>query len=175
MDQIHLRGKAREESGFLAGGIAAAHHAHGDVAVKRSITSRAGSKSVADELLFAVEAEVARRRAAGNDERLGFHPLAIHLQPGVRAGVFKFLNDAVLKARAEFFRLLMHAQDQIRTLHPLGEAGKIFHGGGGGELAAGLAAFQNKRGEAGAGRVDGRGETGATRPDDNHVFHRSRQ
>ena len=127
---------------------------------------------MADQFLLPVQIKVPGRGAAGDDEGPGFQPRAVHFDAGVGAGMLEFLDHAVLKARPEFFRLLVHPNDEVGSVHTLGEAGEIFHSGGGGELTAGLAAFQNERSEVGPGGVDGGGETGATRSDNNHIFHR---
>jgi hypothetical protein len=42
------------------------------------------------------------------------------------------------------------------------ETGKVFHFAGGGELATGQRTFEHERIEAGAGCIDGGGETCAT-------------
>jgi hypothetical protein len=127
---------------------------------------------VADEGFFAFNAEVARGGAGGDDDGLGFAPLAIDLETGMGSNVLEIFHVAVLEAGAEFFGLLVHAHDEIGAIDPLGETGEIFHRSGGGKLAAGLAAFQNEGREVGAGGVDGGSQARASRTHYDHVFHR---
>ena len=75
--------------------------------------------------------------------------------------------DAELGAEAR--GLLAHVLDEFGALDALGPAGKVFDQGGDGELAAGLMAFKDERLEVGAGGVDGGGEAGAARAEDDGV------
>ncbi len=74
-----------------------------------------------------------------------------------------------LEGCAEAGGLLLHVLDQFGTLDALGPAGKILDQRGDGELAAGLVALENQRVEAGAGGVDGGGESGAAGAKNNGV------
>jgi len=71
-----------------------------------------------------------------------------------------------LKLGPEARGLLLHVVDQFRTLDALRPAGKVLDQGGDGELAAGFVAFEDQGIEAGAGGVDGRGESGAAGAED---------
>ena len=84
----------------------------------------------------------------------------------------EFLDNAVLEARAEFFRLLLHAQDQVGAINAIRKAGEIFHSRGRGQLAAGESPLQDERGEVGPGSVDGGGESGTSGADDDDILHR---
>ena len=79
VDEVDLRGEAREEGRLLGRGIAAADHADGHVAVKGAVAGGARGEAVADELLFARQPEPARGGARGDDERARFDPLVIEL------------------------------------------------------------------------------------------------
>ena len=65
-----------------------------------------------------------------------------------------------LDLRAEAPRLLAHLVDQLGALDAVREAGVVLDLGGDGQLAAGLAALEDERREAGAGGVERRGEPG---------------
>ena len=83
----------------------------------------------------------------------------------------EFFERSELEPRAEFFGLCLHAHDEVRAIDALGEAGEIFHCGGGGELSTGLFALQHEGRERSAPGVNGRGESGAAGADDDNFFH----
>ena len=127
---------------------------------------------MADEGLLALDVEISGGGAAGDDEGLGFDPLAVNFQT-VRLPGLEFLDYAVLKAGSEFFRLLLHSHDEIRAVHAVGEAWKILHRGRRCQLAPGEASLKNKRGEVSAGGVNGGGESGTAGADDDDILHRA--
>ena len=126
---------------------------------------------MADECLFALDADVAGRRSAGNDEGLCLQPSAIHFEPVGSAGL-ELLHNAILEAGAEFFSLLMHPLNQLGTIHPVRESWEIFHGRRGGELPAGEASLENKRRKIGAPSVDCGRESGTSSANNNDIFHK---
>ena len=75
------------------------------------------------------------------------------------------------EARAEFLRLRVHVQDQLRPVDAFGKTGKIFHHGGGRELAARMAAFEDERAQIRARGVNRGGQSRATAADDDHFLH----
>ena len=125
-----------------------------------------------DKLLFPVNAQPASRGSARHDQGLCFNPRSIDLDPVDAVNLFKFLDRAVLEARAKAFGLGVHFHDQLGAVNSLGEAGEILHFCRGGQLTAGLTPFQDERGEIGAARVDGGGETGTSCADDDDLFHK---
>ena len=74
-------------------------------------------------------------------------------------------------ARSISFGLLAHIRHQLRSEDSTWKAGKILNQCGGRKLSAGLASFQNKRTEIGAGGINRGGQPRATAPDNNHLFH----
>ena len=75
------------------------------------------------------------------------------------------------KTGAEFFRLLVHVQNQLRTVDPFGKAGKILNHRRGRKLAARLPPFEHERAQVCAGGVNRRRRTGTTTPDNDHLLH----
>ncbi len=77
---------------------------------------------------------------------------------------------------AEARGLHAHVVDELGPLDAFGKAREIFHQGGDGELAAGLVAVDDQRGEVGTRGINGRGQAGAAGADDddvtNVVWHR---
>ena len=125
-----------------------------------------------DQRGFALNANVSRRCATGDDEGFCFHPNSIDLE-AMRCAGFEFLDDSILKAGSEFFRLLVHALDEFRAINTIREAWEIFDSGCCRELTARQAPFENERRQIGASRVNGCSETGTSRANDNDIFHRS--
>ena len=171
MDEINLRGEAGEEGGFFAGGVAAAYDTDRNIAIERAIAGGAGGESVADEFFLVRQIEPPRGSSAGDDERFGFDPLSVDFDPVVFVARLEFLECSELEPRAEFFGLCLHAHDEVGAVDALGEAGEIFHCGGGGELSAGLFALQHEGRERSAPGINGRGESGAAGADDDNFFH----
>ena len=130
---------------------------------------------MADQLFLILQIEPSGRGAAGDDEGLGLDPCTINLEAVAMLAGLEILQRAVLETRAEFLRLRVHVHDEIRAVDALGEAGKIFHRRGRGELASRLATFEDERGKLGPPRVNGRGESGATCSYNDDFFHGPRR
>ena len=81
-------------------------------------------------------------------------------------------DGRILEPGAEPLGLGFHVHDEHRAVDAIDEAREIFDEGGGGKLAAGLAALEDQGLEAGAGGVDGGGKACAAGADDDHFFHR---
>ena len=121
---------------------------------------------MADEGLFAGQAEPARAGAGGDDQRPRVNLAGRGFQlerMRVRSTEFRCASWNV---GAEPRGLLLHVFDQFRSLDAFGPAGKVLHQGGDRKLSAGLVAFQNQRLQTGARGVDRRGEAGAAGAED---------
>ena len=85
---------------------------------------------------------------------------------------------ADLEFGAEARALIPHVIDKFRPLNTFGETWKVFHEGCEGQLSTRFVAFDHKRFEVSTGGVEGGGEAGASRADDddvaNVVSHRNR-
>jgi hypothetical protein len=67
---------------------------------------------VPDQFLFVLQAEPARRGAAGDDERFGFEPfLVVDLQTNMRIHWLEPGGFGIGKSGAEFFGLRVHVHD----------------------------------------------------------------
>ena len=173
MDEINLRSEAREEKRFLRRGIATADHADGHVAIKAP--SQVAQLVRPWPINFSsFSSPVARRRTTRDNQRFCFEPLVIRANTNVLAAHFEIGHFRIRKARAEFFRLRVHVHDQLRTVDAFRKAGKVFHHGRGGELAAGMASLEDERTQVGARGVNRRGQPRATAPDDDHFLHREK-
>ena len=104
-------------------------------------------------------------------KRLRLQPFVIRLDPQGAIAHLEIGHFRVGKTGAEFLRLRVHVHDQLRAVDAFGKAGKILHQRGGGQLAAGLPAFEHERVQVRARGVNGGGQTGATAPDNDHFFH----
>ena len=66
MHQRHLAAEAREEVGFLHGGVSAADHHDLPAAIKEAVAGGAGTHAVPDQFLFGRQVQPARRGARGD-------------------------------------------------------------------------------------------------------------
>jgi hypothetical protein len=80
------------------------------------------------------------------------------------------VDEGLLEAGAEARGLFAHVLRELEAVDAVREAGEIFHLARGGELAAGERSLEHEGIQAGAGGVNGGGETGATGADDDDVF-----
>ncbi len=166
MEERDLGGEAGEEERFFHGGVAAADDGDVFAAEEKAVAGGAAGDAVADEGLLAGQAEPARAGAGGDDERAGVDFAGGGLEPDRVGAEFGGVEVRELKLGAEAGGLLLHVVDELGALDAFGPAGKVFDQRGDGELAAGLVAFKNERLEAGAGGVDGGGESGAAGAED---------
>jgi hypothetical protein len=65
--------------------------------------------------------------------------------------------------------LLLHICDKFRSLYAVRPTWKVLDESGNGELPAGFMAFKNQRLQIGTGRVDGSGEPGTSRSEDDRI------
>src|SRR5208282_4255600 len=75
MNKCHLGREARQKYGFFHGGVAAADHRDFLAREKEAIASRAGRNTVAYQRMLVRQAEPARGRSAGDDQRAGLNDL----------------------------------------------------------------------------------------------------
>lgn len=173
VDQIHLASELGQETGFLTGGISAPDDTDRDIAVERTVTGRAGRQPSPNQLLFIGQSEMAWGRTRRHDHRSRIQKTILpdlHPKMPLR-GLFDLLDDLIIHPRAEFHGLLLHLEHEVRAHNTFGKARKILDLGGGGELAADLGARDQQGIEVGTGSVNRSGESSATRPDDDDIFH----
>jgi hypothetical protein len=127
---------------------------------KEAVASGAARHAVADQRLFARQAQPARARTGGDNQRARMDLAIEYAADGMRAHLHAS-HQRVLVGGAEARRLLLHVLDQLRALNALGPAGKVLDHGGNGELAAGLVALQNQRIHPGARGVKRCRQSGA--------------
>src|SRR5579883_665839 len=171
VNQMHFAGVAREEIGFLHGGVAAANNRNGLAAEEEAVTGGARRNAVADKFALAGETEHARGSAGGDDQSprdvvhvAGFNAKRPDAQIHVGDG-------AGAKFRAEFLRLFAHVFDEFRTHDAVRKARKILDVGGERKLAAGFVPINHHGLKVGASRIDGGGEAGAATSNDDDVMH----
>src|SRR5579885_3381211 len=171
VNQMHFAGVAREEIGFLHGGVAAANNRNGLAAEEEAVTGGARRNAVADKFALAGETEHARGSAGGDDQSprdvvhvAGFNPKRPDAQIHVGDG-------AGAKFRAEFLRLFAHVFDEFRTHDAVRKARKILDVGGERKLAARFVPINHQGLKVGAGRIDGGGQPGAAASNDDDVIH----
>jgi hypothetical protein len=166
MEQRDLGGKAGEEERLFHGRVAAAHHGNLLAAEEEAVAGGATGDAVADQRLFARQAQPAGAGARGDDQRARRNFASRGLEPeGIYIQIHR-VQMGQLEVSAEAGGLLLHVVDQFGALDALRPAGKVFHLGGHRELSAGLVALQNQRVKSGAGGVDGGGESGAAGAED---------
>ena len=150
VDQVHLRGEARQEHRLFHGGVAAADDADVLAGEEEAVAGGAARNAVADERLLTGQSEPARAGARGDDQRARVHHLVAEVQFDRRLGQVRADQVTHLHLGAELLGLLAHVFDQLRSLHAIGPAGKVLDQRGDGELAAGLVAFDHERLQVGA-------------------------
>ncbi len=107
-----------------------------------------------DEFVLVLESKVARRSATRDNERLRLQPFVVGFDADMIVTRLEIGCFRVRKVRTEFLRLFVHVNDQLRTVDPVGKSRIIFDKRRGGKLSAGLTAFQHKRAQIGARRID---------------------
>ena len=88
------------------------------------------------------------------------------------AGEIDLGYERGLKTGAEAGGLLAQVVHHHESIDPFGESGEVFHFGGGGQLATGLAAFEDERTKIGAGGIDGGGKSRAAGANNYYIFNR---
>src|SRR5216110_3142338 len=102
---------------------------------------------MADQFLFAVQSEIPRRGAAGDNERSRIQPFIIGFDPDMLVARIEIGHFRVGKPGAKFLGLSVHVQNQLRPLDSVGKPWIIFYKRRRRELPTGLPAFQYQRTE----------------------------
>jgi hypothetical protein len=155
VDQRDLGGDVRQVQRLLDGGVAAADHGHFLAAIEEAVAGGAGRHALAHERLFRRQAQVLRRGAGRDDQRVAGVLMAVADQAD---RLFLQLNRVDVVEHdvgIETFGVLQEALHQVRALHAHRVGRPVFHVGGGHQLAALLDARHQHRFQVGAGRVDG--------------------
>src|SRR5260370_582792 len=169
VDEVDFAGIAREEDGFLHGGIASTDHRDGFAAEEIAVAGGARGNAVAHQVALGGETEEARGSASGDDERFCLVRFFSGDNFERAAAQIDFTDGAGLELRAKPLRLLAHIVDELGTEYAVGKAGIVFHHGGEGELPSGLVAVNHQGLEIGTRGVDRSGKAGATSDDDDDV------
>jgi hypothetical protein len=170
MDQSHLRRVVRQVERFLDRSVAAADHDDVLAAEEEAVTGRAGRHAAAAERLLAGDAQPARRRAGGDDERIGLVAITRIAQADERPLAHVDLDDRVEEQlRADMLGLLLHLLHEPGALDHVREAGIVLDVGGDGQLPAGLDSLHQHRLQAGPRRVDRRRVSRGPRAQDHHL------
>ena len=172
MDQRHLRREPRQKVRLLARAVATAEDHDLLAAIKSPIARRATTHAIAAEhLLLARHVQHPRRRARGDDERLGLKRLAPAQEHVLALGKLRLMHLGKCEPCAELLRLLAHAVRKLEPIHALGKAREVLHKARRGKLATRLDALQNEWRKVGARGIHGGGEPCATAPQNNQVLH----
>ena len=113
--------------------------------VEEAVAGGAGADAVANQLLLVRQAQPARGRARSDDQRAGFDPFALDIQPVWALGKVGLGDGAVQIFGAKFLGLLADVLHQIRAVNAFGKAGEILDQGGERKLPAGLVAVDDQR------------------------------
>src|SRR5690606_4851465 len=158
--ECHLAGDVGEVQGLFHGGIAAAHHGHLLATVEKAVAGGAGADAAAHVLLFRGQAEVLRRGAGGDDQRVtGVGAGAAGQAEGAYTPVC-LLDVAEHDVGFEALGVLLHALHQRRAGQAFNVARPVVDFRRGGQLASLLHAGDDRGLEVGARGVDGGGEAG---------------
>ena len=163
MDHVDRRSDVREVERLLDRRIPAPDHRHRPVLEEEAVAGRAGRYAGAPVPLLRGQAEILRRGAGGDDERIaGVDVLVPDETEGalVEMGAVDVVED---RLRAESPGMGLHASHEIRPLQSLDVARPVVDVRGGGHLPAHLEAGHHDRGEVRAGRVQGGRAPGRTR------------
>ncbi len=154
---------------LLDRGIAATDHRDHLVAVEEAVTGGAGGYAATGERFFGGQAEILRRSACCDDQRIAGVDAAVTAQ-GERAllqlGCMNVIEDDL---GVEALGVFLHAHHQIRAGQAFNVARPVVDLGGGGQLAAGLDAGDHQWLQVGAGSVYRSGITGRARAEDDQT------
>ena len=175
MDEGDLAGELGEEGGLLDGGIATTDHGDLLAAEEEAVAGGAGGQPVPEEALFGLQTQHQRASTGRDDDRLGRELLITdpdlegpsgEVDPGDLLG--EELGPEPLGLGAE-------VRHQLGTHDALGKPGEVLDLGGQHQLAPRLVAggrrltLDDQGSEVGACGVDGRGQPGGARADDDDV------
>ncbi len=175
MDEVDLGGEAGEVGCFFAGGIAATNHDDGLVAEHGEGAVAGGAVGDAElfEFVFTGDIEVTMAGTAGDDEGLGVDLFAIDHEADGGFAEVNGIDGGEPDLSAEFLGLFLHAGHQFVAIDALWETGEVFDDAGGGQQAPGHGAGEDEGGEIGSGGVDGGGQAGTSRTNDDNFFHKA--
>ncbi len=160
MYQRHMAGDVGQIQRFFHRRIAAADDRDRLFFVEETVTGGAGRNALAGELFFRGQAEILRRSAGGDDQRVAGVFTGIANQPqrpfGQLGGVDMVEDHLGVEAQG----VLLETCHQIGTLHAIGVGRPVVDICGRHQLAALGHAGDEHRAQVGAGSIDGGGITG---------------
>ena len=160
MHQRDARGDVREIERFLDSGVAAADHRDLLAAEEEAVAGRTRGDAAALERFFRLEAEITRRGACGDDQRVAGVLAEIPDQPERAFAEHGGVDVVAHEFGAETQRVRLHPIHQRGAHQAVGIARPVVDLGGGHELAALLHPGDQHRGTVGAGGIDGGRVTG---------------
>ena len=156
--------------------VAAADDGDRLAAEEVAVAGRARRHAVARQLAVGADVEPARRRAGGDDQRLGRDRAALGQRDRERTLAEVDARDVALPRISvpNRSRLLPHLGHQVRPHDAVPEPGPVLHHRRQHQLTAGLEPLDEQRLQVGAGGVQRGGQPGRARPDDDDlpVSHR---
>ena len=145
VDDRHTGGKLCEERGFFHCAVATADHDQFFASEEIAVAGSTGGHAVAHESGFAGNAELNGRSTRRDNKRLGLdRSLAIDCEAERAASEIHGGDLAGQKFSPEPFGLGPHLFHQFRSHNRMVESRIVFHLSGGGQLAAGLQAFDQQ-------------------------------
>ena len=175
VDDRDLGGEPRQERRLLHRGVAAADHGDRMVLEEEAVAGGAGRDAASEQVLLAVEAEVAVGGTGGDDDGLGLVDGAVVERHDLRIGR-QVDRDRVVddEAGTEALRLRLHVIHQLGSHDPLGEPGEVLDLGGRHQRAAGGdRTLDDERLELGPRGVERRRVAGRTGTDDDDLLDRA--
>ena len=175
MDERDLRGELGEERRLFDGRVAAAHDGDFLAAEEEAVARRAGGQTVTDQSLFGLESEHQALSTGGNDHRVGGVHVAVHMNAQWALAELDLGRLGGEERGTETGRLFFESTHEFGAHDSLGESGEVLDLGREHQLSAGLIArtrrfaFDDERREVGSCGVDGGGESGRTRSDDDDL------
>ena len=166
MNQGHVRGDVRQIERLLDRRIAAAHHRDRLAPVEKAVAGRAGRDALAAEGLFRGQAQILRRGAGGDDERIAGVLAVVSVQAEGALPQFHPVDVVERELGVEALGVPAHALHELRSLQVLDVARPVVHIRRGHELAALLEPGDQQGRAVGARRIDGGGITRRTRSQD---------
>jgi hypothetical protein len=131
---------------FLDRSVSTADHRNLLAAIEEAVARRARADALAFQRVFAVEPKPLGLCARRDNEHIAFvNVTAIADQAERTLAEIDLHHGVVHQGRPDMLGLLLHLLHQPGPLDDVGEAGVIFHIGGGHQLAAGLDALHENR------------------------------
>ena len=165
------RRELREEQRLFERGVAAADDRDRLLAEEEAVARRARRHAVAEQSLLVREPEHARGGAGADDDRARAELALADPDAERRRREVDAVGVGGDELGAESLGLLAELDHQLGAEDAVGEARVVLDVGGEHELPARADALEHDRGEVGAAGVDGGGEAGRARTDDDDVVH----